>query len=165
MRNFGDSFNVGDVGIWIAKGLDNYGSRVVFKGGVERFEVVDVDDGVCNALICKCVGDEVVCAAIEIVGCNDMVATEDDILKCVCDGCCARGYCQTCYATFECCDAVFKNALCRVGQAAVDVAGVAEAEAVGGMLGVAKYVARGLVNWHGACVGCWVWVFLSYVKL
>ena len=68
-------------------------------------------------------------------------------------------------AAFEGRDAVFEHALGGVGQTAVDVTGVGKTKAIGGVLGVAEHIARGLVDRHGAGVGCGIGALLANVKL
>ena len=72
---------------------------------------------------------------------------------------------KTGHATLERGDTVLKDALGGVGQTAVDVTGVGKAKAIGGVLGVAEHIARGLVDRHGAGVGCGVGALLANMKL
>ncbi len=66
------------------------------------------------------------------------------------DGGGARGDGETSNAALERGDTVFEDALGGVGQTTVDVTGVGKAKAVGGVLGVAEHIARGLVDRHTA---------------
>ena len=94
-----------------------------------------------------------------------MVAGCEYVLQGICDGCCARCYCQTGHASLKHGYSLLEYTLGGVGKAAVDVAGIAQAEAVGCMLRIAEHIRGGLIDGHGASVGCWVGLFLAYVKL
>ena len=165
MSYFSHGFKVGHVGIRIAKGFSIYHLGVGLDGCFEGFKVVDVDNGVGDALCCQCVGDEVERTAIKIVGCYDVVACTNDVLQCIGDGCCTTGYCQACYTAFERCNAVFKHALCGVGQTTIDITCIAQTEAVGSVLRVTKYVRSGLIDRYGTGVGCGIGLFLAYMYL
>ena len=125
---------VGDIRVGVAEGLGIYHLGVGLYGCLQGFEVVHVDDGVGDALCGERVGYEVERASIEVVGSNDVVASLNDVLKSVGHGGGTRSNGQTCYTSLKGCNAVFKHTLCRVGQTTVDVAGVAQAEAVGSVL-------------------------------
>ena len=77
----------------------------------------------------------------------------------------AGGQGQSGHAALQSGQALFQYILGGVGQAAVNIAGVGQAEAGGGMGGVAEYVRSGLVNGHRAGVGGGVRLLLSHVKL
>ena len=72
--HFRDGFDIGDVGVGIAECLriDNLG--VGLDGSLKCFEVVDVDNGVGDALSGKCVGNQVERSAVKVVGGNNVVA-------------------------------------------------------------------------------------------
>ena len=110
-------------------------------------------------------GDEVVGAAVEVVGCHDVVARLGDVLQGVGDGCRAAGHGQARHTALERRHAVLEHGLCGVGQAAVDVAGIAQAEAVGSVLRVVEHIARGLVDRHRTGIGGRVGLLLSDVEL
>ena len=81
------------------------------------------------------------------------------------DGSSTGGDGKTCHTTLECGNTVLKDALGGVGQTAVDVTGVGKTKAVGGVLGVAEHIARGLVDRHGTGVGCRIGALLANVQL
>ena len=81
------------------------------------------------------------------------------------DGGGARGDGEASNAALERGNAVLKDALGGVGQTAVDVTGVGKAKAVSSVLGVAEHIARGLVDRHGAGIGCGIGALLANVQL
>jgi hypothetical protein len=83
----------------------------------------------------------------------------------VSEGCCARSDCEACDTAFESGDALFKDILRRVGEAAVDVAGILQVETIRGVLCAMENVGGGLVNRNRAAVGCGVCLFLANVEL
>jgi hypothetical protein len=94
-----------------------------------------------------------------------MVASLHNVLKGVGDGSSTGSHSQTGHTAFEGGNAVFEHALGGVGQTTIDISGIAETETVGGVLRVMEYIRRGLVDGHGASVGCGVSLFLAYVEL
>ena len=69
------------------------------------------------------------------------------------------------HAPFQRGDALLQDVLGGVGQAAVDVAGIRQAEARGGVRAVMEDVRRSLVNRDRAGVGCGIGVLLTHVEL
>ena len=109
--------------------------------------------------------NEIVATAIQIVGCHDVVACLDDVLQRIGDGSSSAGNSETSHTSLEGSHAVFEDALCGIGQTAIDVACIAKAEAVGCVLTVAEHIAGGLVDGHRTCIGCGVGLLLAYMKL
>ena len=81
------------------------------------------------------------------------------------DGCGTGGNREGGGAVFQRGDAFLENALGRVGQAAVDVAGIPQAETVGGVLGVMEYIGGSGINRNGAGIGGRIGLLLADVKL
>jgi hypothetical protein len=73
-------------------------------------------------------------AAVEIVGCHDVVTVLYNVLEGVGDSSCTAADCQSGYTAFKRSYTVFKYALCGIGQTTVDVTSVTQSETVGGML-------------------------------
>ena len=94
-----------------------------------------------------------------------MVAGLSERLQGIGDGGGTRGDGEASNATLERGDAVLKDALGGVGQTTVDVTGVGKTKAVGGVLGAAEHIARGLVDRHGTGVRCGIGALLANVKL
>ena len=63
-----------------------------------------------------------------------MVASLHNVLQGVGDGGSTRGHSQSGHTTLKGSHAILEDSLCRVGQAAIDITGIAQTEAVGGML-------------------------------
>ena len=105
---------VRDVGIGVAKRFRVNHLRVRADDSLQRLRVVDVDDGVADALRGQRVRDEVKRTAVEIVGGNDVIASGQHILQSVSHGSGAACNGQTRHAAFEGGHARFKNALCGI---------------------------------------------------
>ena len=75
------------------------------------------------------------------------------------------GHGQSGHAAFESCHAVLQHSLRGVGQTAVDVTGIAQSEAVGGVLRIAEHIRCGLVNRYCTGISSGVGLFLSYMYL
>ena len=134
MGYFGYSVEVGDVAVGVAEGLGIDHLSVGADGCLECCQVIDFHDAVVHALSGQCVGNEIERTAIEVVCSHDVIAVLQHGLQRVGHSCSARGYSQTCYTALEVSDTIFEHTLGRVGQSAVDVAGVTQAETVGSML-------------------------------
>ena len=80
-------------------------------------------------------------------------------------GCCARCNGEACDTAFESGDTLFKDILCGVGEAAVNVAGILQVETVGSMLCAMEHVRGGLVDRNRTGIGCGVCGFLANVEL
>ena len=132
--NFCNGIQVGHVAVRIAERLHVHSLCVRTDGCLECLKVIHVDDGVADTLSAQRVSDEVVRTAIEVVGCHDVVTVLCDVLEGVSDGCCTRSDSKSCHTTFEGSHTLFKHALSRVGQTAIDVTCIAKAKTVCCML-------------------------------
>ena len=104
-------------------------------------------------------------ATVDVLGSHDMVAGLRDVAHRVFDGCCTGCDGEAGGAAFERCDAVLEHTLGGVGQAAVDVARVLEAEAGLSVIEVMEDVARGGVDRDRAGIGGGIRLFLADVQL
>ena len=141
-----DALEVGLIRIRIAEGLSVYNLRVGPDGSFEGRQVVYIDNGMFNPLGGKGMGDQIERTAVEVVRGDNVVAVLQDVLQGVGDGGGAGSDGQTGHTAFERGHALLEHGLRGVGQAAVDIARVAQAEAVGRVLGVAEDVGSGLIN-------------------
>ena len=153
------------VRVRVAERLDEDGLGVGPDGLFEIIDVRRVDKRRGDAKCRQCVCQQVVGAAVDCLGRHNVVAGRRDVLERVGD--CRRARChgQSGHAAFEGSHALFENALRRVGQAAVDVAGVLEAEARFGVRGVVEDIRCGLINRHCARIGCRVGLLLACMEL
>ena len=165
LGDFGNGVDVGNVGVRVAERFKVNDGGVVFDGAFDLCEVVGIDEGGFNAELRKRVLEQVVRAAVDGLLRNYVVAGLCERLQRVGDGGGARSHGQASNAAFERGDAVFEHALGGVRQAAVDVTGVGQAEAIGCVLGVAEHVARGLVNGYRTGIAGGVGAFLTDVQL
>ncbi len=165
MSHSSHTLQVEHVAVRIAECLGIHHLGVRLDSSLKSVQIVHVDDGVANALSSQRVGYQVVATAIQIVGCHDVVTILQYVLQSVSDSCCTTGHCKSCHTTLECCHAVLKHTLCRVGQSSVDVTGIAQSETVGSVLRVVEHIACGLIDGHGAGVGSGVSLFLAYMQL
>ena len=108
---------------------------------------------------------KVIGTAVDGLGRYDMVARVGDVEDRVGDRGGAGGHGEGAHAPFQRGDALLQDVLGGVGQAAVDVARVRQAEARGGVGAVMEDVRRSLVNRDRAGVGCGIGVLLTHVEL
>ena len=143
-----DAVYIGYAGVGVAEGLNDDSLGVGTERGVYLVKVGGVYDGRCHALGAQRVLQQVECAAIEVVGSYNVVTVLGYVLQRVGHGGCTRSHGQSGYTTLKRGYAVFEHGLCRVGQSAVDVTCVAQAEAVCSMLRVAEHIRCGLIDRH-----------------
>jgi hypothetical protein len=115
---------------------------------LEGLRVAVVGEAHLDAVLRQGVGEQVVGAAVERAGRDDVVAGLGDGLDGVGDGRLARGQRQSGDAAFHGGDALLQHVLGRVHDAGVDVARHLEVEQVGAMLGAVEGVGGGLVDGH-----------------
>ena len=161
----GDGFEVRQVGVRIAEGLEVDELGVLLDGVLELLRVLGGDEGGGDAVARQGVAQQVEGAAVHVLGCDDVVAGLGDVAHRVFHGGRAGRDGQARGAAFEGRDAVFEHALGGVGQTAVDVARVRQSEAGLGVVEVVEDVGGGLVDRHRAGVGGRVGLLLSDMQL
>ena len=158
-------FNVDQRRVRIADRLDKDSARPVVDGVFKGVFRGRIDKGGGDAVLRERVREQVVRAAVDGFGGDDVVARLREVEEGVGDRRRTGGYAERCGAAFERRDAFFKNLDRRVRQAAVDVAGVGKAEARGGVRGILKHIGGRLVDRHGARAGGGVRLLLTGVEL
>lgn len=151
MCHFGHAVEMRNVAIGIAEGFGKHNLRRGLDGRLEGLEIVDVDYGVRDALRSERTSDEVEATAVEIVSDDDMIANAEDVLQSIVDRRRTARHGQGCYTALKGCDTLFEHGLGGVGQSAIDVASIAQGEAVGGMLRRVEHVGGCLIDGHSLC--------------
>ena len=149
----GELLDVGDVELGIAQRLGVDGAGLVVDGGAQAVEVVGVDKLHLDAQPRQRVVEEIVGAAVERGGGDDLVAGrgqrgDGERLRRL-----ARGRGQRRRAAFERRHALLKDVGGGVHDAGVDVAELLQREQAAGVVGVLEDVGGGLVDGHGARAG------------
>ena len=134
MCHLSHSLKIGYVRVRIAECLCIHHLGVGLYGSLQSLKVVYIDDGIGYTLCCESVGYEVERASIEVVGSYYVVAILQDVLQGIGHGGSSRSYGKTSHTTLKGSHTVFEDTLCRVGKTSVDVACVAQTEAVGSVL-------------------------------
>ena len=163
--NLGDGVDVGNVRVGVTQRLQIDGAGVLLDSAFDLGQVMGVDEGRFNAEGRQGVLQQIGGAAVDGLLGDDMAAVLGQRLDGVVDGSCTGGNGQGGNAALESGNALFKDIFGGVGQAAVDVAGIAQAETVSGVLGVVENVGSGLVDRHGAGIGDRVSLLLADVQL
>ena len=163
--NLRNGLDIRDVGVRVAEGLDQDELGVFLDGAFNFFEVAGVHEGSLNPERTERVFQEVVGTAVNGTLSHNMVTLAGESRDGVSEGCGTRSDGETGDTAFEGSDALFENVLRGVGEAAVDVAGILQVEAVRSVLGAVENVRGGLVNRYRARIGCGVRLFLANVEL
>ncbi len=150
--------DVGHVAQRVADGFDEHGLGAAVDVPREAGRVARVREAGDDALARQRVREQVVGAAIERAGRDDVVAGLGDRLDRVGDGRHARGQRQRGDAAFERRDALFEHVVGGIHDAGVDVARHLQVEQVRAVPGAVEGVGRRLVDGHrhgaGGGVGC-----------
>ena len=161
----GNAVNVGHFAVGVAQGLDVDGLGVGLNGLFKVLDVQRVHEGGGHAVVHQGVGQQVVGAAVDVLGGNDVVAAQGHVLDGVGDGRGAGSHAQGSHAALQSGHALLEDVLGGVGQAAVDVAGIPQGKAVSGVLAVAEHEGGRLINGNGPGVGGVIVIFLADVQL
>ena len=165
MGDGGDGFEVRQVGVRVAEGLEIDELGVLLDGILELLRVLGGDEGGGDAVARQGVTQQVEGAAIDVLGRHDVVAALRDVTHGILHGGGAGSDRQAGGTAFEGGDAILEHTLGGVGQTAVDVARVSQTEAGLGVIEVMEDVAGGLVDRHRAGVGGRVGLLLSDMQL
>ena len=161
----GDGLQVDDVGIGVAQGLGIHELRIGLDGLFEILRVGRVHEGGGKPLLHQGIGKEIVGAAIEIGGGDDVIPRHGDILNGIGDGGASRGGGQGARPALQGSDALFKHVGGGVHEAGIDIALLRQGEAAGGLGAVLEHIGGGGVDRHGPGVGGGVGRFLPRMDL
>ena len=89
MGDFRDRVNVRDIAVGISKSLKIDRSCVVLDRAFYFFQVVGVNKSRCNAVLRKCMGQQIEASAIDRLLCYDVAAVCRQCLNCISDRSCA----------------------------------------------------------------------------
>lgn len=150
VSDFGQLVDISYIGIRIAEGLGKQGLRFGFYRSLDFGRIVNVDKSRGYASCRECVGKKVGGSAVEVVGGDNMVTVLSNILEGIYDSGCSTCDGESRNAAFECGDTLLKDILGRVGETAIDIAGLTQSEAVGGIGRILEHIRRGLIDRHRA---------------
>ena len=165
LGDLGNGVDVGDVGVGVAERLEIDDRGVVLDGTLDLVQVMGIDKRGLDAKLGERVLQQVVGTTVDGLLGHHMITGLGERLQGVGDSGSTGSNGEAGHAALERGDTVLKDTLGGVGQTAVDVAGIGKAKAVGGVLGVAEHVARGLIDRHGASIGCGIGALLANVQL
>ncbi|MFM1943842.1 MAG: hypothetical protein RI897_2824 [Verrucomicrobiota bacterium] len=148
--DFGEGFEVGDIEFRVADGFAVDGAGFGGDGLAEGVEVAGVDEIHRAAEFGHGVVEELVGAAVEVIGGDDFITDLGDIEDSE-RGCgLAGGDSEGTGASFERGDALFEDIGGGVHDAGVDIPELLEGEKIGGVVAIFENVGRGLVDGDGA---------------
>ncbi|MNL26364.1 hypothetical protein D3C87_1478850 [compost metagenome] len=153
MRDLGQFRHIGDIAQRVADRFAEDGLGACIDQGGEGLGLARVGEAHLDADLWQGVGKQVVGAAIQLAGGDEIVARFGNRLDRVGDGRHARRHGQRGHAAFQRRDPFFQHVLRGVHDARVDVTCHLEVEQVGAMLGIVEGVGHRLVNGDGGCLG------------
>jgi hypothetical protein len=153
VADVGQRAQVDHVAARVADGLGVDGLGAPVDEASERGRVGRVGEPHLDAELGQGVGEQVVGAAVQRAGGDDVVTLLGDGEDGVGDGRLAGGQRQPGDAALECRDALFQHIRGRIHDPGVDVALDLEVEQVRTVLGAVEGVGRGLVDRHGHGLG------------
>ena len=148
VRDRGDGRDVGDVALGIAEGLDEHRLGLRVDQRLEGLRPAIVGEARLDAVLRQRVREQVVGAAIQCAGRDDVVAGLGDRQDRVGHGGLAGRQRQGGNAAFEGRDALFQHVLGGIHDAAVDIARHLEVEQVRAVLRAVEGEGHGLVDRH-----------------
>ena len=122
---------------------------------------MDIDQSGLDTGKRKGIHKEVSSAAVDGILGDDMLPCLGKGLDGISNGSGTGCYSETGRTAFESSDTFFKNALGRVCESAVDIAGSGKGKAVLGVLAVREYIGSGGIDGDSSGIGCDVRLFLS----
>ena len=161
----GQRFHIRHVGIGVSQSLGKQQARFRPDGGLHGRRVANIHKCGRYARKRQRMSQQIVCAAVNGLGGNDMPASRRQRPEHISDSRCARSDRKRGCAALQRRYALLEHILRGVRQAAVDVSRVPQAEAVGCMGAAVEHIRGGLVDRHGAGVRGGVRVFLPRVEL
>ena len=165
MGDFRNCVDVGNIAVRVAEGFQINRAGVALNGVLDLGEVVCIHERRGDAEMRQGMLQQVVAAAVNRLLRDDVAAILRQRLNRVVNR--RRTGCQRKRrnAALQRRNALFQHILRGVGQAAVDVARIGQTETVSGVLAVAEHIGSGLVDGHGAGIGCGIGLLLANVKL
>ena len=157
--------DVGNVGIGVAQSFNVDGTGVGPDGLLHLVQVVDVHEGSGDAEAGQGMLQQVVAAAVDGLLRHEVAAVLTQSLEHIVDGGGTRCHGQRGYAALQSCDPLLQHVLGGVGQAAVDVAGIGQAEPGSGVLAIAEHIGSGSVNGNGTGIGGGIGLLLANMEL
>ena len=148
MGDVGQALDIHHIAVGVAHGLAEDGPGAAIDAGGEIHRVVGTGEAGLQPHGGQPVGEQVVGAAVELAGGDDVVAGPADGLQAVGDGGHAGGQGEPGDAAFHLRHPLLQHRAGGVHDAAVDVALDLEIEQVGPVLGVVEGVGGGLVDGH-----------------
>ena len=165
VRQLSQGVDVGDVAVGVAQRLNVDGAGLWTDGALHFRKIVDVHEIGGNAEAGQGVGEQVVAAAVDGLLGDKVAAVLTQRFQHVGNSRRAGGQRQRRHAAFQSSHPFFQHVLGGIGETAVNVAGVRQPEAGGGVGAVVEHVRGGGVNGNGAGIGSRVSLLLADVEL
>ena len=160
-----DRVDIRNVAVGIAEGFQIHSPGVIPDRALDFREIVSIYKSRLDAVLGKSVAQKVEAAAVNGLLSDDVSSAGSQRLNGIGNGCRTGSYCQSSGSAFQSREALLKHFLSGIGQTAVDIAGIGEAEAVRRMFAVVEHIGSGLVDRYGAGICCRIGLFLSNVQL
>ena len=157
--------DIRNIAVGVPQGLQIDGPGVLPDGSLQLRKVMGIHKGGLHPVLGQGMAQQVEAAAVDGLLGHDMAAVCRQGLNRIGNGRGAGGYRQGGAAALQGRHPLLQHLLGGVGQPAVDIARVRQAEAVRRVLTVAENIGSGLVNRHRPGVRRRIRLFLSHVKL
>ena len=163
--DLGNGVDVWDVAVGVAQGFQIDRLGVGSDGGGNSLQVVGVHKGGLYSELGQGVCQQVIAAAIDGLLRHNVIPRLGQGLDGVGDGRRARGQRQRRCAPLQGGDPLLQHVLGGVGQPPVDVSGIRQAKPGGGVGGIPKHIAGGLVDRNRPGIGGGVGLLLAHMEL
>ena len=163
MGDLCQTFDVYHIRVGVTQSLDVESLGVLLKACFDLIIIGRSHESGGHTVVHQSMRQQIVGAAVNIICRNDMISLFCQVLDRVADSCCATGYRQSCGTTFQCCNTLLEDALCRVAQTTVDLTGIFQSETGCCVIAVAEYIRRCLINGNGSGTGHRIGLLLSHM--
>ena len=164
MRQICPCLNIYHLTVGVAQRLNIQGFCILLDRIFCFLQVKGIHECCGDAVIDKCVCQEVIGSAVDILGRYNMVSCFCHRLERVGNCRCAGGNCQCRNAAFQRCDSLLKDILGGVGKPSVNISRVLQRESCFRVITVAEHKGRCLIDGNGAGIRDWIRLFLANMK-
>ena len=165
MGNLRDGVDIGNVAVGIAQRLNIDGLGIGPNGVFHLLKIMHIHKAGFDAVKRQGVRQQVAGTAVDGLLGNNMLSHSGQCLNGVTDGGCAGGNRKASRTALKGRNPILEYPLGAVCQAAVNIARIRQAETVGCVLGIMKYIRGGGIDGNGSGIGRRIRLLLTYMKL
>ena len=166
MSNICYGLNINEICVWIADTFNKNQLSIVLNSFLKSLHTLRwLNKSGCNTVIWQGMLEEIVSTAVNSSCSYNMMTLMSQTLNCVRNSCRTWSNRQSSRTALKSSKTLFKNIFSRISQSAIDIACITKSKAVSRMLWIMENIRGCLINRNCTCIGCWVCILLTYMKL